>query len=405
MLYQAYQAHADIMVPVRRFAGMAARSVGERLNGSARPTVLSNLTAAYELIARAGLTHERPSYGIDSIVIGDREVAVTEAAADVTPFGTLLHFKKDIVVAQPRVLLVAPLSGHFATLLRTTVRTMLPEHDVFITDWHNARDASVEDGRFGFDDYIAHLIRFLEVMGPGAHVVAVCQPCVAALVATSIMAQADNPAQPRSMTLMAGPIDTRVNPTKVNELAKSKPIDWFERHLIARVPARYGGGGRQVYPGFVQLAAFMSMNIDRHLKAHRELYENMANGETAKAAQTKAFYDEYFAVLDLTAEFYLETVRQVFQEHALPLGALTYQNHKVEPRAIRRTALFTVEGEKDDICAVGQTLAAHDLCSSLRPYRKRHHMQAGVGHYGVFSGKTWQQQIYPMVKNVILQSD
>ena len=405
MLYQAYQAHADIMVPVRRFAGMAARSVGERLNGSARPTVLSNLTAAYELIARAGLTHERPPYGIDSIVIGDREVAVTEEAADVTPFGTLLHFKKDIVVAQPRVLLVAPLSGHFATLLRTTVRTMLAEHDVFITDWHNARDASVEDGRFGFDDYIAHLIRFLEVMGPGAHVVAVCQPCVAALVAASIMAQADNPAQPRSMTLMAGPIDTRVNPTKVNELAKSKPIDWFERHLIGRVPARYGGGGRQVYPGFVQLAAFMSMNIDRHLKAHRELYENLANGQTAKAAQTKAFYDEYFAVLDLTAEFYLETVRLVFQEHALPLGALTYQNHKVEPRAIRRTALFTVEGEKDDICAVGQTLAAHDLCSSLRPYRKRHHMQAGVGHYGVFSGKTWQHQIYPMVKNVILQSD
>ncbi|MGA8002275.1 MAG: polyhydroxyalkanoate depolymerase [Pseudolabrys sp.] len=405
MLYQAYQAHADIMVPVRRFAGMAARSVGERLNGSARPTVLSNLTAAYELIARAGLTHERPPYGIDSIVIGDREVAVTEEAADVTPFGTLLHFKKDIVVAQPRVLLVAPLSGHFATLLRTTVRTMLAEHDVFITDWHNARDVSVEDGRFGFDDYIAHLIRFLEVMGPGAHVVAVCQPCVAALVAASIMAQADNPAQPRSMTLMAGPIDTRVNPTKVNELAKSKPIDWFERHLIGRVPARYGGGGRHVYPGFVQLAAFMSMNIDRHLKAHRELYENLANGQTAKAAQTKAFYDEYFAVLDLTAEFYLETVRLVFQEHALPLGALTYQNHKVEPRAIRRTALFTVEGEKDDICAVGQTLAAHDLCSSLRPYRKRHHMQAGVGHYGVFSGKTWQQQIYPMVKNVILQSD
>lgn len=405
MLYQAYQAHADIMVPVRRFAGMAARSVGERLNGSARPTVLSNLTAAYELIARAGLTHERPPYGIDSIVIGDREVAVTEEAADVTPFGTLLHFKKDIVVAQPRVLLVAPLSGHFATLLRTTVRTMLAEHDVFITDWHNARDASVEDGRFGFDDYIAHLIRFLEVMGPGAHVVAVCQPCVAALVAASIMAQADNPAQPRSMTLMAGPIDTRVNPTKVNELAKSKPIDWFERHLIGRVPARYGGGGRHVYPGFVQLAAFMSMNIDRHLKAHRELYENLANGQTAKAAQTKAFYDEYFAVLDLTAEFYLETVRLVFQEHALPLGALTYQNHKVEPRAIRRTALFTVEGEKDDICAVGQTLAAHDLCSSLRPYRKRHHMQAGVGHYGVFSGKTWQHQIYPMVKNVILQSD
>jgi len=405
MLYQAYQAHADIMVPVRRLAGMAAKSVGERLNGSARPTMLSNLTAAYELIARAGLTHERPPYGIEGVTVGDRQVAVTEEAADVTPFGTLLHFKKDTTVAQPRVLLVAPLSGHFATLLRTTVRTMLAEHDVFITDWHNARDVSVEEGRFGFDDYIAHLIRFIEAIGPGTHVVAVCQPCVAALVAASVMAQSDNPAQPRSMTLMAGPIDTRVNPTKVNALAKSKPIDWFERNLIARVPGRYGGGGRQVYPGFVQLAAFMSMNIDRHIKAHRELYENLANGEVAKAAQTQAFYDEYFAVLDLTAEFYLETVRLVFQEHSLPLGALTYQNRKVEPSAIKRTALFTVEGEKDDICAVGQTLAAHDLCSSLRPYRKRHHMQAGVGHYGVFSGRTWQQQIYPMVKNVILQSD
>jgi polyhydroxyalkanoate depolymerase len=390
MLYQAYQAHTDIMVPVRQLAGALARSVTERLNGSARPTVLSNLTAAYELMARAGLTHARPPYGINSVVVGNREVAVTEEVADATPFGTLLHFKKDTVSAQPRVLLVAPLSGHFATLLRATVRTMLPEHDVFITDWHNARDVSLEDGRFGFDDYIGHLIRFLEAIGPGAHIMAVCQPCVAVLVAASVM---------------AGPIDTRVNPTKVNELAKSKPIDWFERHLIARVPYRYGGGGRHVYPGFVQLAAFMSMNIERHLKAHRELYENLANGENVKAAQTKAFYDEYFAVLDLTAEFYLETVRLVFQDHALPLGALTYQNHKVEPRAIRRTALFTVEGEKDDICAVGQTLAAHDLCSSLRPYRKRHHMQAGVGHYGVFSGKTWQNQIYPMVKNVILQSD
>jgi poly(3-hydroxybutyrate) depolymerase len=405
MLYQAYQAHADIMVPVRRLAGMALRSVGARLNGSLRPPVLSNLTAAYELIARAGLTHERPPYGIDSIMINGREVPVTERSVDVTPFGTLLHFRKDIVLAQPRVLLVAPLSGHFATLLRSTVCTMLPEHDVYITDWHNARDIALEHGRFGFDDYIAHLIRFLEAIGQGAHVIAVCQPCVAALVAASIMAQADNPAQPRSMTLMAGPIDTRVNPTKVNELAKSKPIDWFERHVIARVPYRYGGADRQVYPGFVQLAAFMSMNIDRHLKAHRELYAHLANGETAKAAQTKAFYDEYFAVLDLTAEFYLETVRLVFQDHALPLGALTYRNQKVEPRAIRRTTLFTVEGERDDICAVGQTLAAHDVCSSLRPYRKRHHMQAGVGHYGVFSGKSWQQQIYPMVKNIILQSD
>jgi polyhydroxyalkanoate depolymerase len=405
MLYQAYQAHSDIMVPVRALANMAASSVGARLNGSLRPSPLSNLTAAYELIARAGLTHARPPYGIDSVMVGNREVAVSEEAADRTPFGTLLHFKKDIDQAQPRVLVIAPLSGHFATLLRATVRTMLAEHDVYITDWHNARDVAVAEGRFGFDEYIGHIVRFLETMGPGAHLVAVCQPCVAALVAAAVMAQADNPAQPRSMTLMAGPIDTRVNPTKVNDLAKSKPMAWFEKNLIATVPHRYAGGGRRVYPGFVQLAAFMSMNIERHLKAHQELYENLARGEEAKAAATKAFYDEYFAVLDLTAEFYLETVKLVFQEHALPLGALTYKDQKVEPAAIRRTMLFTVEGEKDDICAVGQTLAAHDLCTSLRPYRKRHHMQAGVGHYGVFSGRTWQNQIYPMVKNVILQSD
>jgi len=405
MLYQAYQAQSDIMVPVRAFAGEALKTITAKMNGAARPSALSNLTAAYELIVRAGLTHTRPPYGIDSIMVGNREVAVTEEAFDVTPFATLRHFKKAVDQAQPRVLLIAPLSGHFATLLRATVRTMLPEHDVYITDWHNARDVPLSDGPFTFNDYTAHLIRFLEKIGPGAHMVAVCQPCVSALVAASVMAQRDNPAQPRSMTLMAGPIDTRVNPTKVNELAKGKPMDWFEKKLIATVPTRYAGGGRRVYPGFVQLAAFMSMNMERHVKAHRELYEDIANGNHEKAAITKSFYDEYFAVLDLASEFYLETVKLVFQDHALPLGQLTYENDKVDPSAIKRTMLFTVEGEKDDICAVGQTLAAHDLCTSLRPYRKRHHMQAGVGHYGVFSGRTWQNQIYPMVKNVILQSD
>jgi polyhydroxyalkanoate depolymerase len=405
MLYQAYQAHADVMVPVRSLAGMAAATLGRRWAGVTDHATLRNLTAAYALISRAGLTHDRPPYGIDSVSVGNREVEVTEEAAHVTPFGTLLHFKKDIDAVQPRVLLVAPLSGHFATLLRGTVRTMLPEHDVFITDWHNARNIPTSEGRFGFDDYIEHLVKFLEVMGPGAHIVAVCQPCVAALVAAAVMAQSGNPAQPRSMTLMAGPIDTRVNPTKVNELANSKPIDWFEQHLIARVPWRFGGAFRRVYPGFVQLAAFMSMNIDRHIKAHRDLYDHIVNGEHEKAKITKDFYDEYFAVLDLTAEFYLETVRYVFQEHLLPLGTLTFRGERVEPRAIKRTMLLTVEGERDDICAVGQTLAAHDLCGGLRPYLKRHHMQAGVGHYGVFSGNRWTNQIYPILKNVILASD
>ncbi|HZO48190.1 MAG TPA: polyhydroxyalkanoate depolymerase [Xanthobacteraceae bacterium] len=406
MLYQAYQAHCDIMEPVRGLAASAAGRLGGRLfAGTAGIPALRNLTAAYELISRAGLTHERPPFGIDRVTVGNREVAVTEEPAQVTPFATLLHFKKDIEQAQPRVLLVAPLSGHFATLLRSTVRTMLPEHDVYITDWHNVRDVPVGEGTFGFDDYVAHLIEFLEVLGPGTHIIAVCQPCVAALIAAAVMAQNGNPAQPRSMTLMAGPIDTRVHPTKVNVLAQSKPIAWFEKNLIATVPRRYPGGGRQVYPGFVQLAAFMSMNIDRHVKAHQDLYDHIVKGEIEKAKAKKDFYDEYFAVLDLSREFYIETVRVVFQDHTLPRGELHYRGQKVEPAAIKRTMLLTVEGERDDICAVGQTVAAHDLCSGLRPYLKRHHMQVGVGHYGVFSGRKWEGQIYPLVKNVILASD
>lgn len=405
MLYQAYQAQADLMGPVRALAGIAAHAMGHPVLGASGHGAVRNLTAAYELIARAGLTHSRPDFGIARVKVGNREVEVREEIAARTPFGTLLHFRKDIDAGQPRVLLVAPLSGHFATLLRSTVRTMLPEHDVFITDWHNARDISREHGRFGFDEYVGHLITFLESMGEGAHVIAVCQPCVAALVAAAVMAQSQNPAQPRSMTLMAGPIDTRANPTRVNELANSKPVSWFERNLIARVPFRFDGAFRRVYPGFVQLAAFMSMNIDRHMKAHRDLYEQIRSGEIEKARATKDFYDEYFAVLDLTAEFYLETVRYVFQEHRLPAGTLTWNGEPVEPRAIRRTSLLTVEGEKDDICAVGQTVAAHDLCSGLRPYRRRHHMQPGVGHYGVFSGRRWEAQIFPLVRNVILSSE
>jgi poly(3-hydroxybutyrate) depolymerase len=403
MLYQAYQAHADLMVPVRALASFGASRIGPPFTENLG--IARGIMAACELIARAKLTHHRPPFGIDTVMVGNREVAVREEAAHVTPFGTLLHFKKDIDMAQPRVLLVAPLSGHFATLLRATVNTMLADHDVYITDWHNARDVALSEGSFGFDDFIQHLIDFLDTIGPGAHLVAVCQPCVAALVATAVMAQSQHVAQPRSFTLMAGPIDTRVHPTKVNELATSKPISWFEQNLIAIVPMRYPGAFRRVYPGFVQLAAFMSMNIERHIKAHKELYENLRDGEIEKAKVTKAFYDEYFAVLDLAAEFYLETVRLVFQEHALPLGKLRWRGERVEPRAIRRTMLLTVEGERDDICAVGQTMAAHELCSGLRPYMRRHHMQAGVGHYGVFSGQKWTGQIYPIVRNVILSSE
>jgi poly(3-hydroxybutyrate) depolymerase len=405
MLYYAFQSFADLSEPMKAAARMGTAALSGPWASLGETVMGRNLSASYQLVSRIGLTQTRPSYQIDSVLVGNEEVPVVEEAALELPFGTLLHFRKDMAAPQPRVLVVAPLSGHFATLLRNTVKTLLADHDVYITDWVNARDVSLDHGAFGFDDYVEYLMLFMRHLGPGVHMVAVCQPCVQALIATAIMAEDDDPAQPRSITLMAGPIDTRVNPTKVNDLAKGKPISWFERNLIARVPLRYKGAMRKVYPGFLQLTAFVSMNLDRHVKAHVDLQRAIADGDTVKAETTKNFYDEYFAVLDLAAEFYLETVRLVFQEHALPLGAITWKGRKVDPKAIRRTMLFTVEGERDDICAVGQTLAAHDLCTSLRPYRKRHHLQAGVGHYGVFSGKKWDGQIYPQVRNVILASD
>lgn len=405
MIYSAYQAQADLMSPMRFFASLARQTLtGPLVNGYGH-LGFRQLAAAYELIERAGLSHGRPAFGIKTVEVGNREVQVTEEKTAVLPFGTLLRFKKDVDVAQPRVLVVAPLSGHFATLLVNTVKTMLPDHDVYITDWHNAREVPLSAGPFGFDDYVEHVIRFLEAMGPGAHIVAVCQPCVQALVAAAVMAQEKNPAVPASMTLMAGPIDCRINPTKVNELATSKPISWFEKNLISTVPKGFAGSGRRVYPGFLQLTAFVNMNLTRHIKAHLDLYNALAEGDDEKAESTKAFYDEYFAVLDLAAEFYLETVRYVFQEYRLPKGELTYRGRPIDFRAIRKTALLTVEGERDDICSIGQTMAAQDICSALRPHKKRHHMQAGVGHYGVFSGRKWAGQVYPIVQNHILASD
>ncbi|MFN4089595.1 MAG: polyhydroxyalkanoate depolymerase [Alphaproteobacteria bacterium] len=405
MLYTAYQAHADVMDPIRALAGVAGATLRRGAELAPGNPFLRSFAALNEMVARSRLTHSRPAFGIERVRVGNADVAVTEEAALSTPFGTLLHFRKEIDATQPRVLLVAPMSGHFATLLRGTVETMLPEHDVYITDWHNARDVPLSAGRFGFDEYVDHVVGFLEAIGPGGHVIAVCQPCVQALAAVAVMSADRNPATPRSMTLMAGPIDTRVSPTKVNELATSQSIEWFERNLITRVPPRYAGAGRRVYPGFLQVGAFMGMNLGRHVRAHLDLYDNLVTGDAAKAGATKAFYDEYFAVLDLPAEFYLETVKDVFQDHLLARGALHHHGRRVDPTAIRRTAMLTVEGERDDICAPGQTLAAHDLCSRLPPFRKGHHLQPSVGHYGVFSGRRWNSEVYPLVRNLILSSD
>jgi len=401
MMYQLYQTQADLLWPLRQAARFGAGLAQQLEWGPPHPSPLRQLRAGWSLFAESGLSHTRPDFGIDSVDLGNRFAGVVEEAADDTPFGTLLHFRKDSPVRQPRVLLVAPMSGHFATLLRDTVTVMLPEHDVFITDWKNARDVPLAAGAFGLDEFVAHLIRFLEAIGPGAHIVAVCQPAVAALAAVALMAEAGNPALPHSMTLMAGPIDTRMNPTKVNHLAKSRPIEWFERHLIDRVPWRFPGAGRHVYPGFLQLTAFVSMNFDRHVAAHLTQFRNLVGGDSPKAEAHRRFYDEYGAVMDLPAEFYLETVQRVFQEHLLPEGRLMWRGQRVDPAAIRRVGLLTVEGERDDICAIGQTMAALDLCSGIRVNLKQHHLQSSVGHYGVFAGKRWAREVYPRVREMI----
>jgi polyhydroxyalkanoate depolymerase len=404
MMYSAYQAQSDLLDPLRGWAQLSLQTFRtmSRYAGPYMPTGFREMAAAAELMSRSHLTHTRPPFDIPEVVSGNELLPITEKVVKSTPFAHLLHFSKQTTTPQPKVLVVAPLSGHFATLLRSTVKTMLADHDVYITDWVNARDVPLTAGRFGFDEYVDHLIDFIETIGPRTHVVAVCQPCVQTLVASAVMAQHRNPAQPASMTLMAGPIDTRVNPTKVNTLAMSKPIEWFERNLLSRVPSRLPGAGRKVYPGFVQVSAFLSMNMHRHVKAHQDLYTHLVNEDFEKADTVKSFYDEYFAVLDLAAEFYIETVAHVFQDALLPRGELTWHGEKVKPSAIKRTALLTVEGERDDICALGQTVAAHDLCTGLKPYMKRHHMQPGVGHYGVFSGRKWDGQIYPLVRNMIL---
>jgi len=398
MLYRAYQTNADLLSPSRLAAQFLGRGIWD-----SRPdrSAARRVVAALDVYARLRLTHTRPDYGIASVTVDGEEMPVTEEAALVAPFGTLLHFRKNTKTVQPKVLLAAPLSGHFATLLRETVRTLLRDHDVYLTDWHNARDVPLWQGSFGLDDYTHQLVRFLEAMGPGAHMVAVCQPCVAALAATALMAEDDNPAAPLSLTLMAGPVDCRINPTAVNKLANDRPIKWFERNLISRVPWPHAGALRRVYPGFLQLSAFMSMNPERHKQQFKKLYQHLVDGELEQAATIRDFYDEYLAVNDLPAEFYLETVERVFQTYDLPRGALTVGQRKVVPASIRRTALMTVEGERDDICSVGQTVAAQDLCTGVRPYLKTHHLQAGVGHYGVFSGSRWNSQIYPRVREMI----
>jgi len=402
MLYSGYQAWNDMLAPARLGAEWAL-GLRKTMGPMAEWAMPRRMFALMDVFQGAKLTHKRPAYDINLVQSGNAQVAVREEVALDMPFGNLLHFvKDDVAVDQPRVLVVAPMSGHFSTLLRNTVETLLRDHDVYITDWKNARDVPLSACRFGFDDYVDYVIRFLQELGEGAHLVSVCQPCVPAMAAVALMSEDQDKATPRSMTLMGGPIDPNAAPTAVNDLANEKPIKWFEENLISVVPFRYAGRGREVYPGFLQLSAFVSMNMARHGAQHRELYQLLADGKTEQADKIKTFYEEYFAVHDMTKEFYLETVDMVFQRTLLAKGELTVRGRKIDLGAIRKTALLTVEGERDDVCAVGQTSAAHALCTGLRPHLKRHHLQPGVGHYGVFSGSKWEKQVYPQVRNMIL---
>ena len=402
--YEAYQAQSDAFAPVR----LMARAAERLLNNQPWPVLahhplVRSTAAACEMVARAGMWHERPDFRIAAVEIAGERVPVREHVAARHPFCNLLHFEKEYGGEQPRILLVAPLSGHFSTLLRGTVERLLVDHDVYITDWINARSVPMLHGRFDLDDHIDIVIHYIRQLGPDVHVVAVCQPSVPVLAAVSLLAAGNDPAQPRTMTLMGGPIDPRVNPTAPNRLATSRPLSWFERTVIATVPPRYPGAFRRVYPGFLQLAGFMTMNLDRHITAHVDMFNHLVRGDGESAEATRTFYDEFMSVMDLPADFYLQTIKRVFQDQALALGTFESRGVPIEPRAIERTALLTIEGENDDICAVGQTAAAHDLARGLPSAMKERYVQEKVGHYGVFNGRRWRTEIYPKVRDFIRQ--
>src|SRR5689334_10338585 len=362
--------------------------------------------AAAELFERSTRRYGRPEWEIRSTTVGGVQVPVHISTAWERPFCRLLHFERAIQHMphrpQPRLLIVAPMSGHYATLLRGTVEAFLPNHDVYITDWADARMVPLSEGRFDLDDYIDYVVSILHFLGGDTHVIAVCQPSVPVLAAVALMEAGDDPNVPHSMVLMGGPIDTRVNPTAVNKLAEERRTDWFRRHVITKVPFPHPGFMRDVYPGFLQLHGFVSMNLDRHIEAHRNLFLHLVQGDGDSAQKHREFYDEYLAVMDLAAEFYLQTVDTVFVRHALPKGEMTHRGRPIDPARIRRVALMTVEGEHDDISGVGQTEAAHALCVNIPAEHKVHYLQPGVGHYGVFNGSRFRSEIAPRIADFTL---
>lgn len=400
MFYHLYEMNHAAMAPLRAGADLMRQACNNPLNPLSNTAFGRSLDAGFEVFERLTRRYGKPEFGISSTDIDGKTVDVVEEVVWTKPFCRLIHFNRLLPQerpADPKILLVAPMSGHYAALLRGTVDALLPHADIYITDWIDARTVPLTEGPFDLDDYISYVIEMLHHLGEGTHVIAVCQPSVPVLAAVALMEADQDRFAPASMTLMGGPIDTRINPTGVNELAKAKPIEWFRDSVVMPVPWPQPGFGRSVYPGFLQLSGFMSMNLDRHMTAHKDFYLNLVKNDGDSAEKHREFYDEYLAVMDLTAEFYLQTVETVFIEHALPKGTMMHRGRAVDPAAIRNVALFTVEGENDDISGIGQTKAAHDLCLNLPQEKRRHYMQPDVGHYGVFNGSRFRNEIVPQM--------
>ena len=401
MLYDAYEMQRSLLAGASTLANFGAGW----LNNPANPFAYSHMgpivASALDVFAHASAPRGKPDFGIESTIVDGKTVTVTEEIVLRKPFGQLKRFRREGIEGSPKLLMVSPMSGHYATLLRGTVERMLPGHDVYITDWRDAKRVPLSDGGFDLDDYIDYLVEFLEGVGPGAHMLAVCQPAVPAYAAAAVMSANRHPCRPKTLTLMGGPIDTRKAPTAVNTLATQRPFSWFENNVIATVPYHYPGSGRQVYPGFLQLAGFMAMNLGDHLTGHWELFKHLVQGNGESAEASKDFYEEYRSVCDMTAEFYLQTVDRVFQRHLLPKGAMMHRGARVDPAAIKDVALLAIEGERDDISGVGQTKAALTISTGLPPALKRYHLARGVGHYGIFHGSKWRTRIAPVVEDWI----
>jgi len=407
MLYQLHEMQRAFLTPFAAFTDAGSQLFSSPYSPLAYTPISRQMAAGYELMTRIGKEYQKPAWNLPTTQIGGKSARVIEAVALDKPFCRLVHFQRDVRLAgknDPKVLLVAPLSGHHATLLRDTVRALLPHHDVYVTDWVDARMVPLAAGPFHLNDYVRYVQDFIRHLGPDVHVISVCQPTVPVLAAVSLMASANDPCQPRSMVMMGGPIDPRQSPTQVNRLATTKPYSWFENQVIHPVPPRYPGAGRRVYPGFLQHAGFMAMNPDRHMKSHYDFYLDLLRGDDSDAEAHRRFYDEYNAVLDMPAEFYLDTIRMVFQDFDLPNGTWEVAGKLVRPADIKSVALFTIEGELDDISGQGQTRAAIKLCKNIPADRKSHYTAPNCGHYGIFSGRRWREMICPKIAEFIRQS-